>query len=196
MSAVWTSPDPRPSGSGTAFGQPPRPPEPSPPVVQDLLAGLVTVAVTVLAGAPVGLLWAAVAPRVVEAVVTAGQAGGATFGDALLAVDALYLAAVVVAGIVTGVLAWRLGSAHGPAVVVGLTVGGLVAGSVAMSVGGLVGSRPLEELLASGQDLTGLAVDLRATAVVAGWPVASLLVVVFQALRAGRRDPSGAGASA
>jgi hypothetical protein len=157
-------------------------------VTQDLWAGLVTVAVTVLAGAPVGLLWAALAPRFAEAAVGGQRGSAATAGDALLAVDACYLGAVVVAGLATGGLAWRLGSRHGPAVVVGLTVGGLVAGSVAMSVGGLVGSRPLGELLASGQDLTGLAVDLRATAVIAGWPVASLLVVVVSALRAGRRE--------
>jgi len=189
VSSVWTSPDPRPSGGGTAFGQPPPAAEPGPPVTQDLWAGLVTVAVTVLAGAPVGLLWAALAPRFADAAVAAGQgASAATAGAALLAVDASYLGAVVVAGLATGVLTWRLGSQHGPAVVVGLTVGGLVAGSVAMSVGGLVGSRPLGELLASGQDLTGLAVDLRATAVIAGWPVASLLVVVVSALRAGRRE--------
>ena len=46
-----------------------------------------------------------------------------TYGDGFIAVDAWFLAAVVVAGLVGGLLACRLGGEHGPAIVLGLVVG-------------------------------------------------------------------------
>ena len=60
--------------------------------------GLLTVAVTVLVGAPVGLLWAALAPRVRIDVDGDDVQVVDTWTDGFIAVDAWFFAAVVVAG--------------------------------------------------------------------------------------------------
>lgn len=154
---------------------------------RDLLAGWVTVVVTVLLGAPVGLLWAALAPEA-EVVVHGTRVDVVeTYGDAFIAADAAYLAAVVVAGAVGGLLAWRLAAAHGPAVVVGLTVGGLAAAWVAAAVGGQVGQTALELAEAGVEGPREVAVRLRSTSAVVGWPLASLAAYVGALLSAERR---------
>jgi hypothetical protein len=182
----WASPDPRPRGGGTPFGTAPTAPAPGTPLWHDVRAGLLTVAVTVLVGAPVGLLWAALAPRVtVEVIGEDVQVLGA-YRDGFIAVDAWFFAAVVVAGLVGGVLAWWLGAAHGPAVVLGLVVGGLGAAWIAGRVGGEVDPVTVEQLLESGvQGRRELAVRLRSTSALLGWPLASLLA--FLALSVARR---------
>lgn len=195
MTSPWAPPDLRPAAGGTDFGSPvgrgtgpgtPGRAPVGPPWWQDLWAGLLTVAVTVLVGAPVGLLWAAVAPRVVV-VIRGDEVDVLDVGDSFIAVDGYFLAAVLVAGAVGGSLAWWLGSPHGPAVVLGLTVGGLAAAWVAMTVGGLVDHRPVRELLAAGvQGRRELAVQLRATTALLGWPTASLLTFLALALWRGR----------
>lgn len=172
----WASPDPRPAGAGTPFGAPPPARTAGTPLWQDVRAGLLTVAVTVLVGAPVGLVWAAVVPR--PTVDIRGNdvrvLGAAT--DAFFAVDAWFFAAVLVAGLVGGVLAWWLGAAHGPAVVLGLGVGGLAAAWIAGRVGGAVDPVTVAQLVESGaQGRRELAVRLRSTSALLGWPVASLL---------------------
>ena len=172
----WASPDPRPSGTGTPFGKAPSPRPPGPPLWHDVRAGLLTVAVTVLVGAPVGLLWAALAPRVSVEVTGEDVQVLDTYEDGFITVDAWFFAAVVVAGLVGGVLAWRLGAAHGPAVVLSLAVGGLAAAWIAGRVGGEVDRLTVEQLVASGvQGRRELAVQLRATSALLGWPIASLL---------------------
>lgn len=192
MSSPWTSPDARHSAVGTTFRQPAERTA-SPPPLCDLSAGLLTVAVTVLVGAPVGLLWAALAPRVVV-VVRDGQADLVdAYTDGFIAADAYYLAAVVLAGLVGGLLAWRLGAAHGPAVVLGLTLGGFAAAYVVMVVGGLAGGTPPSELAAAGgQGRHELAVRLRATSALVGWPLASLLGCLALAVREHRAGLAGA----
>jgi hypothetical protein len=182
----WASPDPRPRGSGTPFGAAPPARTPGTPLWQDVRAGLLTVAVTVLVGAPVGLLWAALAPRVMIEVTGDDVQVLDTYADGFIAVDAWFFAAVVVAGLVGGALAWWLGADHGPAVVLGLVVGGLAAAWIAGRVGGEVDRTTVQQLLASGvQGRRELAVQLRATSALLGWPIASL--VAFLALSVARR---------
>ena len=182
MTSPWVSPGLRPSAGGTPLST--VAPRTSPPWWQDLWAGLLTVAVTVLVGAPVGLLWAALAPPVLVQVEAGGVRPVETWGDGFIAVDGYYLAAVLVAGTVGGLLTWWWASAHGPAVVVGLTVGGLAAAWVAMVVGSLVGDGTVAELIASGaQGRHELAVRLRATSALLGWPIAALLTGLLLSLR-------------
>jgi hypothetical protein len=182
----WASPDPRPRGDGTPFGAPPTAAPDGTPLSHDVHAGLLTVAVTVLVGAPVGLLWAALAPRVaVEITGDDVQVLGA-YTDGFIAVDAWFFAAVVLAGLVGGVLAWWLGAAHGPAVVLGLVVGGLAAAWIAGRVGGEVDRVSVEQLVEAGvQGRRELAVRLRSTSALLGWPIASLLA--FLALSVAHR---------
>lgn len=188
MSTTWASPDARRAAPGTAFGQPDAGGEPvAPPLAQDVRAGLVTVAVSVLVGAPVGLLWAALAPHVGVVVANGDVNLADTYGDSFIAVDGYFFAAALVAGLVGGLLAWRLGHRHGPGVVVGLAVGGVVAAYVAKTVGAQVGYDSLRAAVrAGGQGAFDLNVELKSLAALAGWPVASLLAYVGATLARGR----------
>lgn len=186
----WASPDPRPRATGTPFGSAPAPGAPGTPLWHDVRAGLVTVAVTVLLGAPVGLLWAAVAPRVTVEVTGEDVQVLDTYGDAFIAVDAWFLAAVVVAGLVGGVLTCLLSAGPerdtGPGVVLGLVVGGLAAAWIAGRVGGEVDRVTASQLVESGvQGRREIAVQLRSTSALLGWPLASLLA--FLAVSLARR---------
>ncbi len=181
----WASPDPREHAGGTPFGTAPATGR-RPPAWHDVRAGLLTVAVTVLVGAPVGLLWAALAPRVTVEVSGDDVQVLDTWTDGFIAVDGWFFAAVVVSGLVGGVLASWLGAEHGPAVVLGLVAGGLAAAWIAARVGGEVDRTTVQQLLDSGvQGRRELAVRLRSTSALLGWPIASLLA--FLALSAARR---------
>ena len=181
MSSPWAAPDLRPAAGGTPLSAVPS--RTSPPWWSDAWAGLLTVAVTVLVGAPVGLLWAALAPRVAVEIVAGDVEVLDRWSDGFIAADGYYLAAVLVAGVVGGLLTWWRASAHGPAVVVALAVGGLAAAWVAMVVGGLVGQGSAAELVAAGvQGRQELPVRLRATSAVLGWPIASLTTYLLVAL--------------
>jgi hypothetical protein len=191
----WASPDPRPRGAGTSFGVP-APPVARTPVWPDLRAGVLTVAVTVLVGAPVGLLWAALAPRVRVEVNGEDVQVLDTYRDGFIAVDAWFFAAVTLAGLVGGIVAWRLGPDHGPGVVLGLVVGGLAAAWIAARVGGEVDRVTVARLLDSGaQGRYELAVRLRATSALLGWPIASLLAHLALTLARGRQPPARSASS-
>ena len=179
----WASPDPRPSGTGTCFGTVPSPRTDGTPLWHDVRAGVLTVVVTVLVGAPVGLLWAALAPRVVVEVSGEDVQVLDAYRDGFIAVDAWFFAAVLVAGVIGGVLAWRLGGPHGPAVVLGLVVGGLAAAWIAARVGGEVDRLTAQQLIDSGvQGRRQIAVQLRSTSALLGWPLASLLAFLALSL--------------
>lgn len=175
--------------TGTAFGQPYAHVEPvAPPWRSDVLAALVAAAVTVLLGAPVGLLWAAVAPRA-EAVLAGGQYLRADpSSDAYIAGDGYFLAACVLAGVVGGLVAWWLGREHGPAVVGGLAVGGLAAALVMRRVGEAVGLDGLVEAVLAREARVDLALELGAGTAVAAWPAAALIAYLAATLVAGRGE--------
>lgn len=158
-----------------------------PSIRQDVWAGLLTAVVTVLVGAPVGLLWAAVAPKV-EVVISGANVQLAEPGSsAFIAADGAFLAAVAVAGAIGGVVAWWLGREHGPAVVVALTLGGLVAAYVAMVVGQQVGAEQVQQAVTSGQQgVLELNLRLRAREALVGWPVGALAGYVGASLVRGR----------
>jgi hypothetical protein len=190
VSSPWVAPDLRPAAEGTALSAAPA--RTSPAWWQDAWAGLLTVAVTVLVGAPVGLLWAALAPRVVVRIEGADVRLADTWSDGFIAVDGYYLAAVLLAGAVGGALSWWWADDHGPAVVVGLVVGGRLAAAVAMVVGSLVGDGSAADLVAAGaQGRQELGVRLRARTAVLGWPVASLVLYLLLSLRPERPVSSG-----
>lgn len=178
MSTSWSDPDPRSQVvSGVAFGVPFEHEEPAaPPLRHDVRAGLVTLAVTILTGAPVGLLWALLAPRVEVMVVGEDVNLVEAYADGFIAADAYFLAAVFVAGLVAGFAAWKLASAHGPVVVLALAAGGLIAAYVAMTVGHEVGTPALREALQrSDGKVFELPVKVQAKEAMIGWPLASML---------------------
>lgn len=163
--------------TGTAFGTAYERVEPAaPPPLDDAKVGLLTLVVTVLVGAPLGLLWAGLAPRV--DVVVMGEDVNLTeaYGDAFIAADGFFLAAVLLTGLVGGLIAWWFGAAHGPAVVIALTLGGLAAAFVAMTVGEQVGLETLREAVRTGgQGAFQLNLELKADTALLGWPLASLV---------------------
>lgn len=186
MSTSWTTPDPR--RPAPAFGAPHvLPGAASSSLLQDVRAGLTAAVVPVLVGAPVGLLWAALAPRV-DVVVAGGNVQLAEPGtSAFIAGDGAFLLAVLLAGAVGGVLAWWLGREHSPAVVVGLTVGGLAAAYVAMRVGSTVGLEEVQRAVSAGQQgALELSLRLRAKEALVGWPVGALVAYVGASFVRGR----------
>lgn len=189
MSTSWSNSDTaaRPV-SGTAFGRPYELLEPGPPPVQeDVKVGLLTLVVTVLVGAPVGLAWAVLAPRV--KVVVVGQEVNLveTYSDSFIAADGYFLAATMLAGILGGLIAWRLAAAHGPVVVCALTAGGLLAAYVSMKVGQQVGLEALRAAVRAGaQGMFELNLQLKSRAALVGWPLGSLLAYLAASLARGR----------
>jgi hypothetical protein len=156
----------------TAAGGPSAP-EPSPRA--DLVAAGVAAVTCVLLGAPVGLLWATVAPKVVVEV--SGTAVRlSSDASTFIAGDGWFLGVVFVAGLLTGLVAWAVGRRHGPGVVAGLTVGGLIGAYVAARTGELVDEGSARAAVEAGR-MGGLELSLvlRSTEAVVGWPVGALL---------------------
>lgn len=179
MSTSWTTPDPRRTlASPPAFASQDVAPqqEPAPALRDDLLAGALSVVVTVLLGAPVGLVWAALAPRLMVDVQDGTPTLVRAVSDEFIAADAYFLGAVGLAGVIGGLVAWRLARRHGPAVVAGLCVGGLAAAYVAMVVGEQVRPEDIEQAVAAGREgILEAGLRLRAQEAVVAWPLGSLL---------------------
>jgi hypothetical protein len=152
------------------------------------LAAILTVITLVLLGGPLGLLWAAVAPRVrVEVSQDGGTQLADPTSDGFIAVDGCFLVLAVLAGVLTGVLAWRVGRRYGPGVVVGLVVGGLLAAEVARQTGELVDAGQAQAVVDAGRaGVVELSVRLRAESARVGWPVAALAAHMVLTLFAGR----------
>jgi hypothetical protein len=141
---------------------------------REATAALLTALGCVLLGAPVGLLWGHLTPRL--EVVAAGDTVLGPAPTEYFAADAYYLFLGLGAGLLTGLLAVTLGRRHGIGTVLGLAVGGLLAAEVARRTGPLVGREAAQAFLESAQDGSfDLTVRLRALAAMAGWPLAALL---------------------
>jgi len=162
---------------------------------QDLPVGLGVVLGSVLLGAPVGLLWSAVAPRLtVELTADGPMAADLESTKAFIGADGTFLVIAVLVGAVCGALAWLLARRGGPWTVAGLVVGGLLAASIATQVGLMPGSDAaiaalsdpakrsgsIELFLGRRQD-DGL--HMRAMWAVVGWPVGALLAFLVGAFR-------------
>jgi hypothetical protein len=185
VSVTWSPPDQRRQPGRTVL---PAAAEPAPSHLRlDALTGLFTAAVVVLLGAPVGLLWSAVAPHS-HAIV---EARGAYLTDAqtevFIAGDGWFLGLTILAGVLSGVLAWLVGRSAGPFAVVGLAVGGLLAAYVASKVGVRIGQDALETAVRAGRPGTYTSnIALQTKAVLVGWPLGA--VAAFAALVASRVD--------
>ena len=153
----------------------------------DLITAAYVLGVTVLLGAPVGILWSALAPHARIAI----SASGATFADGatevFVAGDGWFLGVCAVAGIVTGFLAWLGGRRSGPYVVVALAIGGLLAAYVGAKVGRRIGQDELRAAASAGTPGTYVAnVALQAKQTILVWPIAAL--AMFVTLVASRAD--------
>lgn len=166
--------------------------EPVPPSTRpwraDALQALLVVVGMVLLGAPVGLLWAAVSPRVEFAVTDDGVSVlGPETSEGFIGADGSYALVLFGAGLVCGLLAWWLARRSGPWTVVALTVGGVLAALVAARVGLLPGKGDALAALRPGSPERGTfelflgargeddALHLRAAWAAVAWPVGALV---------------------
>lgn len=156
----------------------------------DVKAALVTTAVVLLLGAPVGLLWGALAPRVEVRKVADGIDLLMPETKAFIGGDGSFLVITVLVGLAIGVAAALLGRRHGPGVAVGVAVGSLLAAVVAAKVGHRIGYDEYVHLRdAAAVNTRGhYFLKLRAEGVLFGWPVAACLALLT-VTAARRPDP-------
>lgn len=148
--------------------------------ISDLWAGVLTTAVVVLFGAPVGILWGAISPRVEVRKVADGVDLLMPETKAFIGGDGSFLVITVLVGVALGVAAAVLGRRHGPGVAVGLAVGSLLAAYVAAKVGHRIGYDEYVHLRdAAAVNTRGhYFLKLRAEGVLFGWPVAACLALL------------------
>ncbi|MCU1674532.1 MAG: hypothetical protein JWN77_2645 [Frankiales bacterium] len=157
------------------------------PTYEDLVSGFFVTAVSILLGAPVGLLWTALAPHARIDISAAGASFADGASEVFVAADGWFLGIALVAGIVLGLLTWLTARGSGPYAVLGLFLGGLVAAYVAAKVGMRPHQDALRDAAAAGQQGRFVAnVALQAWQVVVAWPVAAL--GTFLTLVAARPD--------
>ena len=174
--------------------------EPAPPPTRrwpaDVLQALGVVVGMVLLGAPVGLLWSAVSPRVEFEVSDQGvNVLGPETSEGFIGADGSYVLVLFAAGLVCGLLAWWLARRSGPWAVVGLAVGGVLAALVAARVGLLPGKEEALAALQPGSQERGTFelylgtreegsddLHLRAAWGAVAWPVGALVAFLGCAL--------------
>lgn len=145
--------------------------------VRDAVAALLTAVALVLLGAPVGLLWAGVAPRV--QVVLGEEVPRLVDPEtgAFVAADLAFAALVLGAGLVCGLLALApVAHPYGPGVVVGLLLGGLGAAVAAYRTGEQVGLTAFQAALGERGAVRTVdaTVQLLALETTVLWPVGAL----------------------
>ncbi len=154
-----------------------------------------TVVASVLLGAPAGLLWSLVAPRLTVGVSDKGvSVSNLESTKAFVGADGTYLVVMLAVGFLCGALAWRFARRSGPWTVLGLAAGGVLAALIAASVGLRPGAHHAIEALRQGStfrgtvDLylgkrTGNNLSLRAPWAAVAWPVGALGAFLIGALR-------------
>ncbi|MDQ1689457.1 MAG: hypothetical protein QOK42_2432 [Frankiaceae bacterium] len=155
--------------------------------LSDAWAALVTTAVLVLLGAPVGLLWGALAPRVAVVKVAQGIDLQMPETKAFVAADGSFLVIALLVGVACGVAAALIGRRHAPGVAIGLAVGGVLAALIAMKVGHRLGYESYAQLrdVAKVGTRGSAYLQLRAKGVLLAWPAAASLALLT--VTAGRR---------
>lgn len=174
----WRAPDPW-HVTVSAYDRPEV--EQGPPAVRwrhDGAVLLLTTALVTIAGAVVGLIWSATAPKLSIRELAAGSE--ATFKSQVGA-DARFLLLSIVAGIICAGVVLAFGQ-RGPGAVVGLAIGGLLAALVANRVGVVAQhDATLSALKSLGLSHSARVLDLvgfrvRAQGVLLAWAIAALVV--------------------
>ena len=163
---------------------------------EDLTAFVGIVLASVFLGAPAGLLWAAVAPRVRVTFTPDGPTvANVESTKAFVGADGSYLLVMVGLGVLCGVLAWFLARRSGPWTVVGLVLGGVLAALIAARVGLQPGSHEALQALQAKDRTSGSvelflgrrgahdSLSLRAPWAAVGWPVAALVAFLVPAFQ-------------
>jgi hypothetical protein len=164
----------------------------------DLPRAVVVILGSVLLGAPAGLLWSKVAPRLTVTF----QKDGPTAPDlestkAFIGADGSYVLVMLGVGLLCGALAWFVARRSGPWTVAALAVGGVLGGLVAARVGLMSGSHGVLAALRQGSvghppvdlylggplpdQLKGEVPHLRAPWAAVAWPVGAMIAFLFAA---------------
>jgi hypothetical protein len=150
----------------------------------DALASLSAGAFSVLLGAPLGLLWSALAPHAhvsIDAAAGASIVDGAT--EVFIGADGWFLAVTLVAGLLCGTVTWFLARRSAPYVLIGLVGGGLLAAYVASKVGVQLGQDDLRAAIATGTKGNYTAnVVLQMKVAIVVWPLGALVAFVVLVL--------------
>lgn len=139
-------------------------------------AALTAVAVALL-GAPVGLLWAALAPRPAVVIVAGGADYANPEANTFFAADGYFLLITVAVGAICGILAHRLRALQPEGALAGLVAGGVGGAVVAAQVGERVHRAAFLQALSHavlGASLHTY-VMVRADGVLLGWPLAAVI---------------------
>lgn len=170
-------------------------------LIQDLQAASVVVLGSLLLGAPAGLLWSHLAPRVQVTVSAQGpEIADVETNKGFIGADGSYFLVMLAMGVLCGLLAWWLFRRSGPASVLALVVGGTAAALVAAMVGLIPGAdaavcavsegssfRGTTELYlgrltqSAGGCTDGYHLSLRAAWAFVGWPAAACLAFLTAA---------------
>jgi hypothetical protein len=170
------------------------------PAGRALLAAGLIVAACVVLGVAGGLIWAAVAPRVVYQVSTLSPPTAVAINpetSAFIAADGTYCVIALVGGVLAGVFGYQLVRRYGPVPMVGLVVGSVAAAFLAMWIGHLAtGASTFDHVLSTSKTgvLLRAPISLGADSALAFWPLAAAVVAggaeLANVLRE-RRQPAG-----
>lgn len=146
---------------------------------RDVLVGLLVLCGVLQLAGPVGLAWAAVAPRAAYVLLPDGAELADPGTQALVAADGWFAALAAAAGLLSGLVACLAGGRrHGAGTVIGLAVGGMAAGPMAWRVGqvpDLAAFRHAAQTLPDGARVTGF-LTLTADSVLVVWPLFAVAV--------------------
>lgn len=152
------------------------------------------VIISILLGAPAGLLWSRLAPHLKVTVTAAGvSADNLESTKAFIGADGSYLLVMLGMGLLCGGLAWLFARRSGPFTVVALVVGGSLAALIAARIGLRPGMHTSFAALKEGTSFRGTTelflgqrqgsgTALRAPWAAVFWPVGALLVFVVGGL--------------
>jgi hypothetical protein len=175
---VWATP----GSQDTAGWQPVLPPRGPSRLKEDVTRFAVIVAGLVLLGAPVGLLWSALAPHYTVVFVHGHETDPYLESTkAFIGADGTYFAVTAAVGLLCGVAAWFLARRSGPWTVAALALGGVLAALVAAHVGLLPGRQDAIDAYRAQKGAVDLflgdrdGTNLRAPWTAVGWPVMALV---------------------
>lgn len=173
-------------------------------VRRQLAVGAAVLAGVAALGAPLGLLWWAIAPRPVVTVIGEGETIPLPVSETMFASEGYFAVIALCAGVATGygayLIQYRLPdhyrSDHRLVCLVGLLGGALLGALLAWQIGVGLDSRGFDQALAAGApgDEIEAGLQLRALGLLLVWPFAAVLqYALFDAVSLWRRDlPHGA----
>ncbi|MFC5751152.1 hypothetical protein [Actinomadura rugatobispora] len=171
------------------------------PTVRAFRTWAVTTLIIALLGAPAGLLWTEISPKVTYIVVQGQALLAEPEGQGPIGVDGRFALVAVVAGVLCGVGGYLAGGrGNDLPLIFGLAAGGLAASLVAWRLGHQIGLDAFQRAVRrapDGRTVTGVA-QLRATGILVFWPLLAVAVygvleVLVKRLPSGDRGERGTG---